>query len=67
MYTLKVPIEAADDIVLEVLKDHHRMTKDSLDNFYYGERWYHRDDVEEYNLRLKALETVIDYFGGSVE
>ena len=66
MYTLIVPIEEADDMV-EVLKDHHRMTKVSLDKFYDGQEWLHRDAVEDYILRKKALETVIDYFGGSVE
>jgi len=67
MYTLKVPIDAADDMVLEVLEDHHKMIKVSLDKFYDGQEWLHRADVEDYILRKKALETVIDYFGGSVE
>ena len=61
-----IPIEAADNITLQNLEDHYKMTKDSLDKWYEGKGWMHREDVDHCVILMDHLKAVIDYFGGSV-
>lgn len=56
--------DVVDAIVLKGLKDHRKMVKKSLKDHLENGTWMHEDDVV-YNVRLiKAMEVVIDYYGG---
>lgn len=62
-----IPLEVADDITLKNLQDHYRMTKESLDKWYDGKEWLHRDDVDHCVVLMGHLKAIIGYFGGSIE
>jgi tRNA G37 N-methylase Trm5 len=59
----EIDIETADRITLLALKDNRKYLKKELKRHRKGE-WMHPEDVV-YNMQLlKALEIVIDYYGG---
>jgi hypothetical protein len=60
---LEIDYETADRITLLALKDHQAYIKKELKRHKKGE-WMHPEDVV-YNIELlKALDVVIDYYGG---
>lgn len=66
MRGLQIDFDIADRITLLTLIDQRKMVKDQLKKHSEG-GWMHPEDVE-YNVKLvKALNRVIDYFGGGNE
>ena len=58
-----VPMEIADAITLETLKDALDTIKDDLEKHKNGE-WMHEEDVKLNHELIPALEKLIWYFGG---
>ena len=58
-----LPIEVADAITVETLKDALSLLKNELEQYENGE-WLHEDDVKLNNELIPALEKIIWYFGG---
>ena len=63
---LFVPIELADAITLETLKEVHSRMKEELINYEAGE-WMHPEDVVYNQETIPMLERLIKYFGGEFE
>jgi hypothetical protein len=59
-----IPYQAAESITLAILKDHHRMLSEQLNNHYEGKNLLHKKDVGNTHKQITCLDTLIEYFGG---
>jgi hypothetical protein len=63
----KLVADLFDEVTLQTLKGAYQLNKETLDNYYEGKSWLHRDDLEHVSLMIHHLKAVIEYFGGCVE
>ena len=64
---LFVPIELADAITLETLKEVHSRMKEEVEKYFHIGEWMHPDDVTYNQETIPMLERLITYFGGDFE
>jgi len=60
---LEIDYETADRITLLCLKDQRTYLQIELDGYDEG-KWLHPEDVARNHILIKALDTLIDYYGG---
>lgn len=60
---LEIDYETADRITLLTLKDQHGYLQKELADYEEG-KWMHPEDVVRNQQLVKALDTIIDYYGG---
>lgn len=60
----EIDAEVADQISLQILKDHREYLAKTLAAHTDEGKWLHPDDVERHGILVKQLDGVIDYFGG---
>lgn len=59
-----VPIEVADAITLETLKECLQYTEKELEDYEVNGQWMHPDDVVFNKELIPSLKKLIHYFGG---
>ena len=72
MKTIELSAEIVDGITLSNLKEHRKDLSDELENWNNNPRtdsnptgyWLHPEDVIGNKVIIKALDTVISYYGG---
>jgi hypothetical protein len=60
---LEIDSETADRITVSSLKEQRRYLEKELDKFKKGE-WLHPDDVANNTKLIRALDLVINHYGG---
>jgi hypothetical protein len=66
MSGLKLSHEVADEIIRLGLIDHYNHLQEELDAHLENseENWMHPEDVGNSYKLIRAMETIIDYYGG---
>ena len=63
MSGLTIPFEVADGITLASLKEQREYLMKELKDFEEG-KWLHPEDVVRNHELIRAMNTLIEYYGG---